>query len=215
MENHDLEKTLDIKIAHALVDDAQSIAKMAYSAGPEIFDFMFETDDKQALDFIVFEYRSGHGFCGYRNLALAIKQDGEVVGTGSFYNFTDYLRMCLGTAINIFRFYGLRTGIRVVARTRHSSSVLRTPGLKEMYICNLGVKEGVRGAGIGSRLLAHHERVARSKGYRLMSLDVDPNNPNAQRLYERLGFRLVKRNKQFSGRFHLEISNNELEMILS
>ncbi len=205
---------MDIEITHALVDDAPNIARMAYSAGPELFDFMFETDDRKALDYIAFEYRSGRGFCGYRNLSLAITPDGEVVGTGSFYNLSHYLRMCAGTAINILQFYGFRTGLRVIARTRHTSSVLRTPGLKEMYICNLGVKEGVRGAGIGSRMLAHHQELARHKGYRLLSLDVDPKNPNAQRLYQRLGFRLVREHKQFSGKFPREIINNELELRL-
>jgi len=208
------ECTVELRFSRELVDDADSIAKMAHSAAPEIFDYFYNIDGKGALDFIAFEYRSGRGMCGHRHMTLAIKEDGEVVGTGSFYNLTDYARMSLGTAANILAFYGPVTGLRVIARTLHALSALKTPGLKEMYLCNLGVKPGTRGAGIGSRLLTHQAGVARQKGYRQMSLDVDTQNPDAQRLYERLGFRVVKANKRFTGNSRVPVLHNEMVMPL-
>lgn len=205
---------MELRFSQEFVDDAGNIARMAHSAAPEIFDYLYNMDGKRALDFIAYEYRSGRGMCGYRHMTLAIKEDGEVVGTGSFYNLTGYARMSLGTAANILAFYGPLAGLRVIARTLHAPSALRTPGLKEMYLCNLGVKAGIRGAGIGSRLLTHQAGVAREKGYRQMSLDVDTQNPHAQRLYERLGFRVAKASKKFSGKTHNPVFHNEMVMPL-
>lgn len=205
---------MELQFTRQLVDDADSIARMAHSAAPEIFNYFYQTGGASALDFIAFEYRSGRGMCGYKHMTLAIKEDGEVVGTGSFYNLTDYVRMSLGTAMNILAFYGPIAGLRVIARTLHAPSALRTPGLKEMYLCNLGVKPGTRGAGIGSRLLTHQAELARQLGYRQMSLDVDTTNPNAQRLYERLGFKVVKPGKRFSGKTRNPVLHNEMVMPL-
>ncbi|MEE4249643.1 MAG: GNAT family N-acetyltransferase [Alcanivoracaceae bacterium] len=201
---------MELEFSRKLVDDADNIAIMAHSAAPEIFNYFYDTPDASALDFIAYEYRSGRGMCGYKQMTLAITEEGEVVGTVSFYNLTDYMRMSLGTAVNILSFYGLVTGLRVIARTLHAPSALRTPGMKEMYLCNLGVKAGIRGAGIGSRLLTHQATIAREMGYPRMSLDVDTQNPNAQRLYERLGFKVVKANKKFSGNTRNPVLHNEM-----
>ena len=206
---------MELEFTRKLVDDAGNVARMAYSAAPDIFDFFYQNHGKRALDFIAYEYRSGRGMCGYRHMTLAInRENGEVVGTGSFYNLSDYARMSLGTAANILAFYGPVAGPQVIARTLHAPSALRTPGRKEMYLCNLGVKAGVRGAGIGSRLLTHQKTIAQERGYRQMSLDVDTRNPDAQRLYERLGFRVVKAKKRFSGKTPSPVLHNEMVLPL-
>lgn len=43
-----------------------NIAKLMYSAGPELYDFIYKTSSQQAQDFIQFEFESGEGFCGHR-----------------------------------------------------------------------------------------------------------------------------------------------------
>lgn len=52
----------------------------------------------------------------------------------------------------------------------------------------IGVRDTVRGQGIGQVLLQALIEVAQSQGYTALSLSVDRNNP-ARQLYERLGFR--------------------------
>jgi ribosomal protein S18 acetylase RimI-like enzyme len=48
--------------------------------------------------------------------------------------------------------------------------------------------------GIGSRLIATAESLLRHRGYRLAELGVEKTNPHAKRLYERLGYKVVKDN---------------------
>lgn len=47
----------------------------------------------------------------------------------------------------------------------------------------------MRGRGVGSALIAEAERLARTKGLRLLTMGVDLGNHHAMRLYERLGYR--------------------------
>ena len=58
---------------------------------------------------------------------------------------------------------------------------------KTLIVGMLVIREDLRGNGLGARLLAHAERVARTRGIDRMALGVSPANP-ARRLYERSGY---------------------------
>ena len=59
----------------------------------------------------------------------------------------------------------------------------------EYYISNLAVHENYRGRGIGVELLAKAEEIAKINGYKKLSLLVELDNSNAQRIYEKYGFK--------------------------
>ena len=56
-------------------------------------------------------------------------------------------------------------------------------------ISNLGVDQAWRGTGIGSALIAEAEARIRARGFRRAGLGVGVENPDAARLYARLGYR--------------------------
>lgn len=56
------------------------------------------------------------------------------------------------------------------------------------YISALSVREEWRRRGVGAALLGLSEELAHRAGSRLMVLDVEIDNPAAQRLYERMGY---------------------------
>lgn len=58
-------------------------------------------------------------------------------------------------------------------------------------IQSLRVHPSLRGRGIGSRLLEVCEKHVAKQGYKKVSLSVALDNPDAQRLYERQGYRVV------------------------
>ena len=68
----------------------------------------------------------------------------------------------------------------------------RSPKADEVYVDGLAVAPAVRGQGVGTRLLAEVDAVARAHGKRFVRLDVVDTNPRAQALYERLGYRVTK-----------------------
>lgn len=61
------------------------------------------------------------------------------------------------------------------------------------YICGMALFPEYRGRGIGTRLLAYAEQAARERGFGKLSLIVFEQNAGAKRLYEKTGYREVRR----------------------
>jgi ribosomal protein S18 acetylase RimI-like enzyme len=61
------------------------------------------------------------------------------------------------------------------------------------YICGLAVFPNYRNNGIGGQLMAFAEHQAKHKGFSKLSLIVFEQNQGAKRLYERLGYREIRR----------------------
>ncbi len=62
-----------------------------------------------------------------------------------------------------------------------------------IYIQNISVSAAARGEGIGSKLLIALENDAKQQNINALWLDVAFDNPNAKRLYERMGFETVSK----------------------
>lgn len=187
-----------MEIRPARPDDRGAIAALMYSAGPELYDFLYQTGRVAAPDFIAHEFASGRGFCGYRNVTVAVVE-GEVVATGCFYDGRQHGALMRGTVVNALRFFRLREVAPLLLRSGHVDSVLTHPADDELYLANFGVAPSRRGQGIGEAMLRQQLERARASGYRRFSLDVAVTNPRAEALYRRLGLKVV-REKRFTGR---------------
>ena len=71
------------------------------------------------------------------------------------------------------------------------------PVLDEGYISNVAVTASSRGKGVGSALLKKLDCYAKSNGIKTISLEVRPSNTAAISLYEKFGYKLVGRRKNF------------------
>lgn len=195
-----------MEIRQARADDDAALAQLIYSAGPELYDFIYKTRQHDARDYIQYEFRSGRGFCGHRNVTVAA-DGGKVIGTGCFYDARQYGKLTLGTLLNMIRFYGWRGVWPVLARSGHIGSVMKKPRKGELYLSNFGVASERRGSGVGSAMIQHKMQEAKLDGYRVLGLDVADTNPSAERLYRRLGLQEVAF-KRFTGkRKGLQIPN--------
>lgn len=65
------------------------------------------------------------------------------------------------------------------------------PERGELYVDGIAVAPESRGRGVGTKLLAEVRQIAREDGFRWVRLDVVDTNPRAQKLYERLGYRVT------------------------
>lgn len=74
-----------------------------------------------------------------------------------------------------------------LARLRHESAAL---------LWALRVFPGFQGAGIGSRLVREAERRLRRLGVRSAEIGAERDNPGARRLYERLGYAVVRAGRE-------------------
>jgi ribosomal protein S18 acetylase RimI-like enzyme len=64
-------------------------------------------------------------------------------------------------------------------------------GKTRAYIYGFRVKSPYRGNGVGANLLSFAEDDLATRGFRLVSLNVGRDNPDARRFYERHGYRVV------------------------
>lgn len=187
-----------IQTRPAQAGDAGAVTALMYSASPRLYDFIYQTAQSSALDYIAYEFSSGRGFCGHRAISVGVV-DGRVVATASYYDAAQEHWLTLGTIGNVIRYFGPLRAWPVLLRARHTGSVMKPPDRGEWYLANFGVHPDFRGRGLGSRLLKREIARARQSGVRAIVLDVDRTNPGAEALYARLGFQVV-RDEVFSGR---------------
>ena len=62
------------------------------------------------------------------------------------------------------------------------------------FLWSLRVFTPFQNLGIGTRLIASAERQLKTQRFRISELSVEKDNPHAQRLYERLGYQVVRDN---------------------
>ena len=72
-----------------------------------------------------------------------------------------------------------------------------SPPPDAFYVESIAVDADIRGLGIGGKLMAEAETRARELGLPLLALDVIGDNHGAIRLYERLGYQIVKTTRGF------------------
>ena len=130
----------------------------------------------------------GESFLGFAGLKAAT---GHYAG-----GVVDARRLGFGEAR---RLLGMRGAIK--ARVAFGL-VDHRPKPRELYIENIVVAPEARGKGIGTRLLAEIETIAREDGFERIWLDVVDTNPRARVLYEREGYKVIKEQKlYFMSRF--------------
>jgi ribosomal protein S18 acetylase RimI-like enzyme len=129
---------------------------------------------------------------GWERTLLA-EREGVPVGVcqwrrGSDPGFDVTLALALAALRSLGPLGALRARQREAARRR----VNAPPPADAFHIQELHVLPSLRGAGIGARLLARAEELARAGGFPRLSLITHAANP-AQRLYLRCGFEIAER----------------------
>ena len=64
-------------------------------------------------------------------------------------------------------------------------------GFERAYIYGFRIKPEYRNAGLGERMMTTAENDLYQRGFHTITLNVGQNNPDARRLYERLGYQIV------------------------
>lgn len=72
----------------------------------------------------------------------------------------------------------------------------KADGVRSGYLYALRVLGPFQRLGIGSALIAQAERALRERGFRWATITVERTNRDARRLYERLGYREVRRQRR-------------------
>jgi ribosomal protein S18 acetylase RimI-like enzyme len=168
--------------------DAADAVPLIYSSGPAAFDYVFNiggTRDAQA--FLHYAYLHGGGEFGWRAHRIA-EMGGEVAAAAAAFDGRIVMRFTIAGALQILGFYGPVCAWGVLVRGLRVEAIIRPPRAEEYYLCHLGVREEMRGHGIGARFMRHLLEGLDAKRHRCATLDVAVTNTRAQQLYARLGF---------------------------
>ncbi len=175
----------------AVPADAEAAVPLIHSSGPDAFDYVFAVPGPgDALAFLRRAFVDGAGEFGWRSHVVG-ELDGVVVAAGAGFGGDATWAFMLAAARQILGHYGWRHALGVVGRGLQVESVIPPPTGNAYYLGHLGVAPALRGQGAGSALMSHllASRPPRLNGP--VILDVAQSNPDAQRLYQRLGFVVI------------------------
>lgn len=191
--------------------DAAQAVPLIYSSGPAAFDYVFAHDRPgRALDFLRFAFVAGAGEFGCRNHQLAVLDD-RVAAVGAAWDGRAALGFTAAAAAQILRFYGPLRAAGVIGRGLKIERLIRPPKADEYYVAHLGVREELRGRGIGAQLIRRLLAGAERGRHRCAALDVAVTNPRAEALYARLGFRVeAVRSSTLRSRYHAVVDHRRM-----
>jgi ribosomal protein S18 acetylase RimI-like enzyme len=168
--------------------DVADAVPLIYSSGPAAFDYVFDSGgSRSAQGFLRFAFLDGGGEFGWRNHRVA-EIDGRVAAAGAAFDGRTMLRFTVESAIQILKFYGPIHAWGVMIRGLRTESLIRPPRAEEYYLGHIGVRQDLRGQGLGTSFVRYLLLGLDAVRHRCAALDVAVTNPRAQLLYERLGF---------------------------
>jgi ribosomal protein S18 acetylase RimI-like enzyme len=175
----------------ASLEDAAAAVPLIHSSGPAAFDYVFAlTGVGDAQAFLRHAFTDGEGEFGWRNHVVGTL-GGAVVAVGAGYLGATKWSFTLAAARQIIGHYGWRRAAGVIARGLRVEAVIPPAAGDMYYLGHLGVAPAMRGKGMGSALVRYLLDARPADAAGPVVLDVATSNPEAQRLYERLGFEAV------------------------
>lgn len=175
-----------IEIRPSKPEDVEQAAPLVYSSGPAAFDYVFKTNGISAQDFLRFAFVRKGGEFSYQN-HFTVVADNQLVGVGAVFTGDEILGFTMSNARRIIQFYKFNS-VSIIPRGLRTESLIKPPKKSEAAIGHLGIQESFRGHGLGTMLIEKLMESPKINKHTSFVLDVSVENPNAQKLYERMGF---------------------------
>lgn len=179
-----------ISFRRACPEDVRDIAALIYESSPELNDFMFRLPTKNPVEFIERDYLRGGGVYGYRNQFVVVS-GGEITATMTCYRGGQAVPLFLNTLVSAFKFFSFFEFIKVVFRLIQISDKFSSPKWDAVFLANGCVRKSERNKGIFPHLMTFSAQICRNANTKFIEFDVSKNNPRAQQLWERLGYKVI------------------------
>lgn len=182
-------------IRPARAEDAPHAAPLIFTSGPDAFNYVFSHRTRvNAVGFLEYAFACGHGEFSWP-VHWVVELDGAIVGTAAGYTGATAKGFMWPAIRQIMHCNGFLAGMGVIGRGLRIERIIVPPSRPDMfYIGNVAVAPPLQGKGIGQLIFSHLHEEARRQGASVAALDVSAENPRAEALYTRLGYRVVKEN---------------------
>ena len=177
----------NVVIRKGRIEDADHFSQLVLIAVPELLSYVFGSKTKDIMKNL---FQDTENYWSFKHTYF-VEVDDDIVG------------MALGYSYRQRKQEEERTGELVVKYLEGSShEELPNPRVAEItekieeneyYVMYLAVYPKFRRLGIGTKLFAVIEEEARKTGYNRVVFDVETDNTEAIKLYERLGYSIVSR----------------------
>jgi ribosomal protein S18 acetylase RimI-like enzyme len=181
-------------IRKATLADSEFIAKYLLLAMEEIVcKFLDTKNPEKAKEFLLYFIKKGHNQYSYEN-CFVVEKESNIIAAVNVYNGANLI--------------ALREPVIKYVRTNFNKKFNpeneTTNG--EYYIDSIGVNSDLQGKGIGSKILQFLIDLYVIEKQQTLGLLVEEDNPNAKKLYLKMGFIPVG-NKTLTGKMmeHLQI----------
>ncbi len=205
---------MDVQFRQGEPGDVEAAVPLIYSSGPAAFEFVFgDAKRGMAQDFLRYAFPKGSGEFGYRGHVVAVV-DGKVVGTGTAFGKDTSFSYFIAAASQILGFYRIGA-VSIIRRGLSIEQLFELPTAGEHYIGHIGVTPELRSHGIGAKLMNHLIEQGGALGRKTAVLDVSVENPRAEALYERLGFRVTRElESDLSNQYGKVVNHRRMELKL-
>lgn len=175
----------------AAASDVDAAVPLIHSSGPAAFEYVFGVPGVgDAHGFLRRAFVDGAGEFGWRNHVVG-ELNGVVVAAGAGFSGATKWSFSRAAARQILAHYGWRHAAGVIGRGLRVESLIPQPARRMYYLAHLGVDPTLRGRGFGTALVQHLLASRPADAIGPAVLDVAATNPDAQRLYQRLGFAVI------------------------
>ncbi len=166
-------------IRRAILEDSEEIAALLMLAsGDVIYKFIGEEHYRKAKDFLIRYVRSEDNQYSFQNCYVAV-EEGEIVAAVLVYDGAKLEELRQPVLDYVHQHFDAT--LKVEDETQAG----------EFYIDSIGVATNQQGKGVGSKLLSFLIDEIVLKNGATLGLLVDKTNPQAKKLYLKLGFQFV------------------------
>ncbi|MHC5200638.1 GNAT family N-acetyltransferase [Myroides sp. LJL119] len=169
---------MEYTIRKATPNDVDVVPELMLQAMQDIvFTFIQSQDIEEAIHFLSTLFQQPDNLYSYQNTFVAVDKDGEIMGCITGYDGAD--------------FFTLRQPVLQYMSDKYQNDYQPEPETSDdqFYLDTVAVSVLAQGKGVGTRLLKHMIDYAKSNGHGKVGLIVDLENPDAMKLYSRLGFK--------------------------
>jgi ribosomal protein S18 acetylase RimI-like enzyme len=147
-------------------------------------------DQRAAAQVAGAAFRSRTSVLSHR-FVLVVEDDGAVIGLAVRLPGREWRRLRVPSGLVMMRAAGRRHVRTLLRRGRIQDRLIPPVPRDAMFVPGVAVVPDRRGQGVGTLLLGRVIAEAADQGLRAVVLDVDADNEDAIRLYQRIGFLII------------------------
>jgi pimeloyl-ACP methyl ester carboxylesterase/ribosomal protein S18 acetylase RimI-like enzyme len=181
-----------IEFRRAHPDDVDQVVPLIYESSQALLDFSFGFQNSKVTEFLALDFQKGTGLFGYLNQFVAVTRSGEIIATITAYEGRNAGRLMIPSVVSAWKHFGWIGFFSVLQRIIATAKLFKRPRTDGIFFANACVASNYRSQGVFSFLFKYAAHTLSHPGIQVLELDVSLSNLRAQKLYDRLGFRLVK-----------------------